>query len=187
MFISPAYAQSADGGSMLVQLAPLVLIFVVFYFLLIRPQQKKVKEHRAMLEAVKRGDVVVTSGGLIGKVVNVDGAELGLELAPNVRVRIVKGMIAEIRSKTEPASGGGEAKAAKPAKEKDRDKEKEEGAYYKALGVKPDADAAAIEAAYQAKSDDAAVVEAYDTLKDPVKRKLYDSLGHDEFVSRVKG
>jgi len=182
MLISPAYAQAADGGSMLVQLAPLVLIFIVFYFLLIRPQQKKVKEHRAMLEAVKRGDVVVTSGGLIGKVVHVDGAELGLELAPNVRVRIVKGMISEVRSKTEPAgSGGGEAKAAKPAKEK------EDGAYYKALGLKPDADAAAIEAAFQARGGDAAASEAYDTLKDPVKRKLYDSLGHDEFVSRVKG
>ena len=78
MLISPAYAQAADsGGSMLMQLAPLVLIFVVFYFLLIRPQQKKMKEQRAMLEAVKRGDTVVTSGGLIGKVVHVDGNEIG--------------------------------------------------------------------------------------------------------------
>ena len=100
MFISPAYAQAADGGaSMLMQLAPLVLIFVVFYFLLIRPQQKKVKDHRAMLDAVKRGDVVVTTGGLIGKVVNVDTNEIGLEIAPNVRVKAVKGMIAEIRAK----------------------------------------------------------------------------------------
>jgi preprotein translocase subunit YajC len=180
MFISPAHAQTADGGSMLIQLAPLVLIFVVFYFLLIRPQQKKVKEHRAMIDAVKRGDVVVTSGGLIGKIVHVDGAELGIELAPNVRVRILKGMISEVRSKTEPAGGGGEAKALKPPKEK------EEGAFYKALGVKPDADAAAIEAAFQAKGDDAAAAEAYETLKDPVRRKLYDSLGHDEYVSRVK-
>jgi preprotein translocase subunit YajC len=181
MFISPAHAQTADGGSMLIQLAPLVLIFVVFYFLLIRPQQKKVKEHRAMIDAVKRGDVVVTSGGLIGKIVHVDGAELGIELAPNVRVRIIKGMISEVRSKTEPAgAGGGEAKAPKPPKEK------EEGAYYKALGIKPDADAAAIEAAFQGKGDDAAAAEAYETLKDPVRRKLYDSLGHDEYVSRVK-
>lgn len=181
MLISPAYAQAADGGSMLIQLAPLVLIFIVFYFLLIRPQQKKVKEHRAMIEAVKRGDVVVTSGGLIGKVVHVDGNELGIELAPNVRVRLLKGMISEVRSKTEPASGGGgEAKAPKAPKEK------EEGAFYKTLGVKPDADAAAIEAAYQAKGDDAAAAEAYETLKDPVRRKLYDSLGHDEYVSRVK-
>ncbi len=182
MFISPAYAQSADGGaSMLMQLAPLVLIFVVFYFLLIRPQQKKVKDHRAMLDAVKRGDVVVTTGGLIGKVVNVDTNEIGLEIAPNVRVKAVKGMIAEIRAKTEPASGDAPAEPRKPKQPKG------EGAYYVALGLKADAGAAEIETAFQAKSGDAAAQEAYDTLRDPVKRKLYDSLGHDEFVSRVKG
>ena len=136
MFISPAYAQSADGaGSMLIQLAPLVLIFVVFYFLLIRPQQKKVKEQRAMLDAVKRGDVVVMSGGLVGKVVNVDGNEIGLELAAGVRVKAIKGMIVEVRAKGEPVSGG-EAKPAKP-------REKEEGAYYRALGLKADATAEA--------------------------------------------
>ena len=180
MFISPAYAQAAEGGaSMLMQLAPLVLIFVVFYFLLIRPQQKKVKEHKAMLDAVKRGDVVVTTGGIIGKVVHVEGNEMGLELAPNVRVKAIKGMIAEVRSKTEPAGGGAsEPKAAKP---------KEEGAYYKALGLKADASAADIAAAAAAKAGDAAAQDAIETLKDPVKRKLYDSLGHDEYVSRVKG
>ncbi|MBL8697464.1 MAG: preprotein translocase subunit YajC [Alphaproteobacteria bacterium] len=182
MFISPAYAQAAEGGaSMIMQMAPLVLIFVVFYFLLIRPQQKKVKEHKAMLDAVKRGDVVVTNGGIIGKVVTVDGNEMGLELAPNVRVKAVKGMIAEVRSKTEPASGGGgggEAKAVKP---------KEEGAYYKALGLKADASAADIAAAAAAKTGDAAAQDAIETLKDPVKRKLYDSLGHDEYLSRIKG
>ncbi|MBM3523203.1 MAG: preprotein translocase subunit YajC [Alphaproteobacteria bacterium] len=178
MLISPAYAQAADGGaSMMMQLAPLILIFVVFYFLLIRPQQKKVKEHKAMLDAVKRGDVVVTNGGIIGKVVNVDGNELGLELAPNIRVKAMKGMIAEVRSKTEPA-GGGDAKPAKP---------KEEGAYYKALGLKADASAADIAAAGDSKAGDAAAQEALETLKDPIKRKLYDSLGHDEYVSRVKG
>lgn len=178
MLISPAYAQAADGGaSMMMQLAPLILIFVVFYFLLIRPQQKKVKEHKAMLDAVKRGDVVVTNGGIIGKVITVDGSELGLELAPNVRVKAMKGMITEVRSKTEPA-GGGDAKPAKT---------KEEGAYYKALGLKADASAADIAAAGTAKAGDAAAQEAFETLRDPVKRKLYDSLGHDEYVSRVKG
>ena len=182
MLISPAYAQSADGASsMLMQLAPLVLIFAVFYFLLIRPQQKKVKDHRAMLDAVKRGDVVVTTGGLIGKVVHVDTNEIGLELAPNVRVKAVKGMISEIRAKTEPASGDS---APEPRKSK---QPKSEGAYYAALGLKADASAAEIAAAITTKSFDETAQEAYDTLKDPVKRKLYDSLGHDEFVSRVKG
>jgi preprotein translocase subunit YajC len=179
MLISPAYAQAAEGGaSMLVQLAPLVLIFIVFYFLLIRPQQKKVKEQRAMLDAVKRGDTVVMSGGMIGKVVHVDGNEIGLELAPNLRVKAIKGMIVEVRAKGEP-SAGGEAKPAKP-------REKEEGAYYKALGIKADAAQDAIEAAFQGKTGDEAAADAYETLKDPVKRKLYDSLGHDEYVSRVK-
>jgi preprotein translocase subunit YajC len=181
MLISPAYAQAAEGGaSMLIQLAPLVLIFVVFYFLLIRPQQKKVKEQRAMIDAVKRGDTVVTSGGLIAKVVHVDGNEVGLELGPNVRVRGIKSMIIEVRAKGEPAAAGSEAKPAKP-------KEREEGAYYKALGVKLDASQAAIDTAFQDKAEDAAAVEAYETLKDPVKRKLYDSLGHDDYIARVKG
>jgi preprotein translocase subunit YajC len=179
MLISPAYAQGAEGGaSILIQMAPLVLIFVVFYFLLIRPQQKKVKEQRAMLEAVKRGDVVVMSGGLVGKVVTVDGNEIGLELAAGVRVKAIKGMIVEVRAKGEPVAGG-ESKPAKP-------REKEEGAYYRALGLKADASAEAIEAAFAERSGDAAAIEAHETLKDPVKRKLYDSLGHDDYVSRVK-
>src|SRR3546814_13045357 len=76
MFISPAFAQTAggesSGASMLVQMAPLVLIFVVFYFLLIRPQQKKMKEHKAKIDAVKKGDQVVPGGGLVGQVVRVD-------------------------------------------------------------------------------------------------------------------
>ena len=179
MFISTAYAQTggAPGGAFdLVSFLPLILIFVVFYFLLIRPQQKKMKEQRAMLEAVKRGDTVVTSGGLIGKVVHVDGNEIGLELAANVRVKALKGMIVEVRTKGEPVAGG-EAKPAKP---------KEEGAFYKALGLKQDATAEAIEEAFAGKQGDAAAAEAHETLRDPVKRKLYDSLGHDEYVSRLK-
>ncbi|MFN4310898.1 MAG: preprotein translocase subunit YajC [Ferrovibrio sp.] len=101
MLISEAYAQAAGGTTdMLTSLLPLVLIFVVFYFLLIRPQQKKMKEHKAMIEAVRRGDVVTTSGGIIGKVAKVqeDGV-VQIEIAEGVKVKVVKGTIAEVRSK----------------------------------------------------------------------------------------
>jgi len=101
MFESPAYAAGGaaapGGGSFIFGLMPMVLIFVIFYFLLIRPQQKRMKAHQAMLGAVKRNDVVVTSGGLIGKVTKVDEAEIEVELAPSVRVRVVKAMLAEVR------------------------------------------------------------------------------------------
>ncbi|WP_164661186.1 preprotein translocase subunit YajC [Tropicibacter sp. Alg240-R139] len=86
------------------QFLPLILIFAIMYFLLIRPQQKKVKEHQAMVDAVRRGDQVITQGGLIGKVVKVkDDGELEVELAENVKVRVVKATIAQVLSKTEPA------------------------------------------------------------------------------------
>ncbi len=104
MFASPAYAQaagaaSAGGGmAMIMQFAPLVFIFVIFYFLLIRPQQKKVKEHRATIDAVKKGDTVVTGGGLIGRVTRVDDHELEIEIAPNVRVKAVKATVADVRT-----------------------------------------------------------------------------------------
>ena len=89
---------------MLTSLLPLLLIFVVFWFLLIRPQQKRMKEHTAMISALRRGDVVVTGGGMIGKVVKVADNEVTVELAENVRVRVVRGTITEVRSKTEPAN-----------------------------------------------------------------------------------
>jgi preprotein translocase subunit YajC len=187
MLISTAYAQTAggDGGSgMLIQLLPLVLIFVVFYFLIIRPQQKKVKDHKSMIDSLRRGDRIVTSGGIIGTVTKVTGdREIGLEIADGVRVRAVRSMIAEVMAKTEPGDAREDRKGA-PAP---RTAPQEEEAYYKALGVKSTATAAELEAAYAAKSGDPAASEAYDTLKDPVKRKLYDSLGHDEYVSRVNG
>ncbi len=86
------------------QFLPLILIFAIMYFLLIRPQQKKMKEHQAMVAAVRRGDPVVTQGGLIGKVTKVkDDAEIEVELAENVKVRVVKSTIANVTSKTEPA------------------------------------------------------------------------------------
>ncbi len=82
---------------MLVQFAPLLLIFVIFYFLLIRPQTRRVKEHQGMIAAVKRNDIAVTSGGLIGKVTKVDEAEIELEIATGTRVRVVKSMLSEVR------------------------------------------------------------------------------------------
>lgn len=109
MFISSAYAQTAGGAgadsttALIMQIAPLVLIFIVFYFLLIRPQQRRMKQHQEMIGALKRNDVVVTSGGMIGKVKSVADDEVRLELAPNVEVRVVRGSISEVRSKSDPA------------------------------------------------------------------------------------
>ena len=103
MFASPAYAQAADaaasggGTAMLMQFAPLIFIFVIFYFLMIRPQQKKMKEHRQAIAAVQKNDQIVTAGGLIAKVTRVDEHEVEAEIAPNVKVKIVKGTIAEVR------------------------------------------------------------------------------------------
>ncbi|EAQ27208.1 MULTISPECIES: preprotein translocase subunit YajC [unclassified Roseovarius] len=88
------------------QFIPLILIFAIMYFLLIRPQQKKLKEHKAMVEALRRGDQVVTQGGLIGKVSKVkDDSEIEVELADGVKVRVVRATIAQVLSKTEPAEG----------------------------------------------------------------------------------
>ena len=81
----------------LIQFLPLVLIFVVFYFLLIRPQQRRMKQHQAMIGAVKKNDVVVTGGGLIGKVTKVDETEVEVELAPNVRVKSLKSTLSDVR------------------------------------------------------------------------------------------
>ena len=110
MLITPAYAQvpGLGGDNMLVSLLPFILIFVIMYFLILRPQQKRVKQHQEMVKNIRRGDTVVTSGGLLGKVTKVvDDAEVEVEIADNVRVRLVRGMIAEVRSKTEPAKTEG--------------------------------------------------------------------------------
>jgi len=108
MLISDAYAQAAsgpfDGAGSMMQFLPLVLIVAVFYFLLIRPQQKKMKDHKAMVAAVKRGDRVITSGGIIGVVTKVvDDNELQLEIAEGVRVRMLKGSINDVLSRTDTA------------------------------------------------------------------------------------
>ena len=106
MFVTPAYAQAAGGaGGAFASFLPLILIFLIMYFLLIRPQQKKVKEHQAMVEALRRGDQVVTAGGLVGKVTKVrDDGEVEVEIASGVNVRVVKHTITQVRSKTEPAN-----------------------------------------------------------------------------------
>ncbi|WP_340317114.1 preprotein translocase subunit YajC [Rhizorhabdus argentea] len=103
MFASPAYAQAAGaapaggGAAMLMQFAPLIFIFVIFYFLMIRPQQRKMKEHRQAIDAVQKNDQIVTAGGIVAKVVKVDEHEVEAEIAPNVRVKIVKSTISEVR------------------------------------------------------------------------------------------
>ncbi|GAB4301552.1 MAG: preprotein translocase subunit YajC [Roseovarius sp.] len=87
------------------QFVPLILIFAIMWFLLIRPQQKKMKDHKAMIEALRRGDQIVTQGGVIGKVVKVKDDEVEVEIAQGVKVRVVRATIAQVLSKTEPAVG----------------------------------------------------------------------------------
>ena len=113
--IDPAWAQAAHPGTpnVLVSFAPLLLIFVVFYFLLIRPQQQKAKEHRTMLANLKRNDEVITAGGLYGKVIALNDKVVTLEIAPNVRVRVDRPQIASMASA-----------AAAPDDAKDREKDK---------------------------------------------------------------
>jgi preprotein translocase subunit YajC len=93
-------------GNAIAQFIPLILIFAIMYFLLIRPQQKKMKEHQAMVEALRRGDRVLTQGGIIGKVVKVkEGNEIEVEIAEGVKVSVIRSTIAQVLSKTEPAEG----------------------------------------------------------------------------------
>ena len=105
MLVTPAYAQDAGAAGGLISIIPFILIFVIMYFLLIRPQQKKMKQHQAMVAALRRGDQVVTQGGVIGKVVKVkEDGEAEVEIAEGVKVRILKNTIATVMSKTEPAA-----------------------------------------------------------------------------------
>ncbi len=107
MFITPAYAQGAGGAGgsdLLVSLLPFVFIFIILYFMIIRPQQRRMKQHQEMIANLRRGDTVVTSGGLIGKITKVgEENEISIEIAEGVRVRIVKSTVAEVRAKGEPA------------------------------------------------------------------------------------
>ncbi len=117
MFVSTAYAQAAGGdagGGMLGMLLPLVAIMAIFWFLLIRPQQKRVKEHQALVAGLRRGDAVVTNGGLIGKVAKVvDDHEVVLEVAENVKMRFQRNAITEVRTKGEPVKGSGKGSGKK--------------------------------------------------------------------------
>ena len=112
MFGTPAYAQTAApatgaGGVQDLLSGPLpmvVLMMILFYFLLIRPQQKRMKDHQQMVKQLKRGDTVVLSSGVIGKVAKVEDAELGIEIAPSVTVKVVRSMVSEVRARAEPAA-----------------------------------------------------------------------------------
>lgn len=107
MLIDVAYAQGDAGSIQGILASPItmiVLMFVIFYFLLIRPQQKRLKDHQSMIASVSRGDVVVTAGGLIGKVAKVSDTEVDIDLADGVRVKAVKTTLSDVRSKTEPAN-----------------------------------------------------------------------------------
>ncbi len=198
MLISPAFAQQGitGGGDMFTSLLPFIVIFVIFYMLLIRPQQKKAKQHKEMLSGIKRGDRIVTGGGIIGRVSRVEGdSELIVEIAPDLRVRVMRATVGELVNRSEPAVGE------RPRKEKDKPAVERQSAdrdYYSVLGVRRNAGGDAISKAYRkfanahdadAKGDDseakakfAEIQEAYDTLKDPRIRKVYDALGHDEYV-----
>ena len=106
MFASPAYAQAAGGDivSSLGGFVPIILIFAIMYFLMIRPQQKKMKDHREMVDAVRKGDQVITQGGIIGKITKVkEGGEVEVEIATDVKVRVLKHTITEVMNKTEPS------------------------------------------------------------------------------------
>lgn len=112
MLSTSAMAQTATGGAapandpmaLVLNFAPFILLFVLFYFLMIRPQQRRAKQHQATLQAVKRGDTVVMTSGIIGKVTRVEDAELAVEIAPNTVVKVVRSMIADVRTRSEPAA-----------------------------------------------------------------------------------
>ena len=109
MFVTPAFAQAAPGagggGDLLLTLMPFIAIFAIMYFLIIRPQRQKMKAHDEMVKALRRGDTIVTSGGLIGKIARVvDDNEIQVDLAESVRVRLLRTSILEVRTKGEPAN-----------------------------------------------------------------------------------
>ncbi|WP_108502869.1 preprotein translocase subunit YajC [Paracoccus indicus] len=107
MFVTPAYAQAAGGaggGAAFAQFIPLILIFLIMYFLMIRPQQKRAKQHREMVSNVKKGDTIITQGGILARVASVRDDELDVEIAQGVKIRVVRSTIAQVVSKTEPVA-----------------------------------------------------------------------------------
>jgi preprotein translocase subunit YajC len=133
MFISTAYAQTAGapgdafGLGGMAQLLPIVAIFVIFYFLLIRPQQRKAKEHKALLASVRRGDRIITGGGILGLVTKVlDENHVQVEIAEGVRVRVLKSTIADIPSRTAPTQAAGAQRDDKRSEEDEADEEAED-------------------------------------------------------------
>ncbi len=106
MFVSPAYAQSAGGfGSGFGSLVPLLLIVLIMYFLIIRPQMQQAKTHKKMIEDLRRGDQIITQGGLIGKISKIEDEELVIEIAHEVKVRVIRSTIKGLKAKTEPVKG----------------------------------------------------------------------------------
>ena len=112
MFVTPAFAQAATGAAaapggadLLIQFAPILLLVVIFWFLIFRPQQKRAKAQQAMLSSISRGDTVVTSGGIVGKVTkSVDGEDLEVEIASGVRVKMARGSVTDVRNKANPVN-----------------------------------------------------------------------------------
>ena len=133
MLISPAYAQGvggAGGGDFLIQIAPLILIFVVFWFFLIRPQQQKAKQHREMVANLRRGDQVLTGGGIVGRVAKlVDDHYIQVEIADNVRVKVARTSVSDVLTKGEPVRAS--------AKSKDDDKDEDGDGGGSAVEEKP--------------------------------------------------
>ena len=116
MFVTPAFAQAAGaapaavgGADLLIQFAPILLLVVIFWLLIFRPQQKRMKAHQAMVAALKRGDTVTLSNGMIGKVTRVENDEAMVEISQGVNVRVVKAMIAEVRNRTAVAANDSKA------------------------------------------------------------------------------
>lgn len=140
MFVSPAYAQGAGapgGGDFLVSFVPILLLIAIFWFLIFRPQQKRMKQHRAMLDSIKRGDTVVTSGGIVGKVIRAaEGDDLEVEIAQGTRVKVVRSMVSDVRSKTEPVNDNVTAEPVKQAAPKKTSAPKKSGSRSRSRAAK---------------------------------------------------